>query len=190
MSDISQTKSRWWLFIIRWYKWMCFVYIWLHCKQNNLHITFYLCDAFLNTLYIKGYTCVKVKVSQLCLTVCDPMDHTVHGVLQARTPEWVVVSFCRGSSQPRDHTQVSWHAGRFFTIWTTREFSIKLSQCYILSIKWQQHQTLLSRAYAISYVEQCCDMLTLTSLHWNSVSDKQTQLWSDNNQHLVTSISS
>ena len=31
---------------------------------------------------------VKVKVAQLCLTLCDPMDYTVHGILQARTLEW------------------------------------------------------------------------------------------------------
>ena len=35
------------------------------------------------------------------------MDYTVHGVLQARILEWVAVPFFRGSSQPRDQTQVS-----------------------------------------------------------------------------------
>ena len=57
----------------------------------------------------------KMKVAQLCLTLCDPMDYTVHGVLQARILEWVTVSFFRGSSQPRDPSQVSCTAGRFFT---------------------------------------------------------------------------
>ena len=32
---------------------------------------------------------VKVKVAQPCLTLCDPMDYTVHGILQARILEWV-----------------------------------------------------------------------------------------------------
>ena len=45
---------------------------------------------------------VKVKVTQSCLTLCDPMDYTVHGILQARILEWVVVPFSRASSQPRD----------------------------------------------------------------------------------------
>ena len=58
---------------------------------------------------------VKVKVAQLCLTLCDPMDYTVHGVLQARIPGWVAFPFSRRSSQPRDRTQVSCIAGRFFT---------------------------------------------------------------------------
>ena len=49
----------------------------------------------------------KVKVTQSCPTLCDPMDHTVHGILQARILEWVAFPFSRGSSQPRDQTQVS-----------------------------------------------------------------------------------
>ena len=61
------------------------------------------------------HSSVKVKVTQLCLTLCDPMDYTVHGILQARILEWVVFPFSRESSQPRDQTQVSHIAGRFFT---------------------------------------------------------------------------
>ena len=49
------------------------------------------------------------------------MDCTVHGILQARIPKWVAVSFFRGSSQPRDWIQVSLIAGGFFTSWATRE---------------------------------------------------------------------
>jgi len=42
------------------------------------------------------------------------MDYTVHGILQARIPEWAAFPLSRGSSQPRDQTQVSFIAGRFF----------------------------------------------------------------------------
>ena len=45
---------------------------------------------------------VKVKISQLCLTLCDPMDYTVHEILQTRILDWVAFPFSRGSSQPRD----------------------------------------------------------------------------------------
>ena len=55
-----------------------------------------------------------VKVTQLCPALCDPMDYTVHGILQTRILEWVAISFSRGPSQPRDRTQVSHIAGRFF----------------------------------------------------------------------------
>ena len=63
----------------------------------------------------------EVKIAQLCPTLCDPMDYTVHGILQARILEWVAFPFSRGSSQPRDRTQVSHIAGGFFTSWATRE---------------------------------------------------------------------
>ena len=53
------------------------------------------------------------KSLQSCPTLCDPMDYTVCGNLQARTLEWVAYPFSRGSSQPRDWTQVSHIAGRF-----------------------------------------------------------------------------
>ena len=43
-----------------------------------------------------------MEVSQLCPTLCDPMDYTVHGILQARILEWVAFPFSRGSSPPRD----------------------------------------------------------------------------------------
>ena len=56
-----------------------------------------------------------VKVTQSCLTLCNPMDYTVHGILQARILEWVAIPFSRESSQPRDRTQISHTAGGFFT---------------------------------------------------------------------------
>ena len=61
--------------------------------------------------YKDGCCAVVVKVTQLYLTLCDP----VHGILQARILEWVAFPFSRGSSQPRDQTQVSCIACGFFT---------------------------------------------------------------------------
>ena len=46
---------------------------------------------------------------------------SVNGILQARIKEWVAIPFSRESSQPWDQTQVSNNAGRFFTVWATRE---------------------------------------------------------------------
>ena len=66
------------------------------------------------TFFLKGFLNV-VKVTQSFPTLCDRMDYTVHKILQARILEWVAFSFSRGSSQPRDQTQVSHSAGRFFT---------------------------------------------------------------------------
>ena len=66
------------------------------------------------------------EVAQSCPTLCDPMDcslpaSSIHGILQARTLEWVAIFFSRGSSRPRDQTQVSHIAGRHFSLWATRE---------------------------------------------------------------------
>ena len=77
----------------------------------------------------------KVKVAQSGTTLCDPMDYTVHGILQTRILEWVAVPFSRGSSQPRDRTQISRIAGGFFTSWATRE---ALHMAYLL---WLSHSS-------------------------------------------------
>ena len=66
------------------------------------------------------------EVTQSCPTISDPMDcslpgSSVHGILQARILEWVAMPFARGSSQPRDRTQVSCIAGGFFTGFPIRE---------------------------------------------------------------------
>ena len=64
-------------------------------------------------------------VGQSCLILCDPMDcrppgSSAHGILQARILEWVAMPSSRGSSRPREWTQVSLIAGGFFTVWATR----------------------------------------------------------------------
>ena len=64
---------------------------------------------------------VKSEVAQSCLTLCDPVDcrppgSSVPGILQARILEWVAISFSKGSSRPRDRTQVSRIAGRCFNL--------------------------------------------------------------------------
>ena len=64
---------------------------------------------------------VKVKATQSCLTLCDPMVYAVCEILQVWILEWVVFPFSRGSFQPRDWTRVSCIAGRFFTNWAIRE---------------------------------------------------------------------
>ena len=66
------------------------------------------------------------EVVQSYPTLCDPMDYnlpgfSVHGVFQATVLEWIAISFSKGSSQPRDRTQVSRIIDRRFTVWATRE---------------------------------------------------------------------
>ena len=71
------------------------------------------------------------EVTQSCLTLCDPMDSSppgssIHGIFQATVLDWVAISFSRGSSRPKDQTQVSHIAGRCFTVWATKEAQIFL----------------------------------------------------------------
>ena len=90
------------------------------CQKSIEHVC---TGLFLDSILFHWSLCskVKVKVTQSCLTLCDPMDNTVPAILQARILEWVAFPVSRGSSQPRDRTQVSHIAGRFFTSWATRE---------------------------------------------------------------------
>ena len=79
-------------------------------------------------------------VSQLCLTLCDPMDcspqgSSVHGIFQARILEWVAIPLSRGSSRPSDWTLVCSIAGRFLTIWATMVPCIHLA---LQSSRWVQ----------------------------------------------------
>ena len=69
---------------------------------------------------------MKVLVTQSCLTLCDPVDFRpidslIHGILQAKFLKWIVITFSRVSSQPRDWSRVPHIVGRFFTVWDTRE---------------------------------------------------------------------
>ena len=67
------------------------------------------------------------EVAQLCPTLWDPMDSSLHqappsmGFSRQEVLEWVAISFSRESSQPRDRTQVSHIVDRHFTVWPTRE---------------------------------------------------------------------
>ena len=88
----------------------------------------------------------KVLVTQLCLTLCDPLDYSppgssAHGILQASILEWVAIHFSSGSSWPRDWNQVSCIAGEFFIAWATRESPNMVTQIHMrldidLSVWW------------------------------------------------------
>ena len=111
-------------------------------------------DVFIRVLLYWHCSWMKAKseseVTQLCPTLCDPMDYSlsgslVHGIFQARVLEWVAISCSRESSQPRDRTQVSRIAGRCFTIWATNVLSTysqwrMLSTCFKLAMAYKENQ--------------------------------------------------
>ena len=101
----------------------------LQMKVTMLTIYIFYCSINMWILLLKRVsfillpTCMHAKSLQSCLTLCKPIDHSppgssAHGILQARTLEWVAIPSSRGSSQLRDRTHISYVsalAGRFFT---------------------------------------------------------------------------
>ena len=107
-----------------------------HCKDWSTALTHLLrgglCDLKLQISLKWGV----LKVTQSCPTLWDTMDYiyTVHRILQARILEWVAFPFSRGSSKPRDRTQVLRIAGRFLPAESQGNVSSHLQkQKYILS---------------------------------------------------------
>ena len=100
--------------------------LWSIDTTHSLCLCVWVCVS--KFLFLIGIICYESEseVTQLCLTLCHPMDcslpvSSVHGIFQARTLEWVAIIFSRRSSQPRDWSQVSHIVGRRFTIWATRK---------------------------------------------------------------------
>ena len=103
-------------------------------RQSAFSLSFW---AFLY-LFMLCLVIVVVVSVQSYVTVCNPMDccpldSCVHGILQARILEWVAIPFSRGSSQPRDRTQVSCIAG-----WDERGMP-----CFEEPIAWWWSETLI-----------------------------------------------
>ena len=92
----------------------------LHVNSHTEHRQINKDTPFIPLKVLFYHKHTEVKVTQSCPTLCNPMHYTVHGTLQARILEWVAFPFPRESSQPRDQTQDSRIAGRFFTSWATR----------------------------------------------------------------------
>ena len=102
-------------------------------------------------------------VAQSWLTFCDPTDcsppgSSVYGILQARILEWVAIPFSRGSSRPRNWIWVSCIAGRFFTMWATRE------------VVKQEKPNCLEEGEPDNMLESLADCITIHSSVWLSFS--------------------
>ena len=101
---------------------------WGRTELNMTEATWHTASSLISSVSCNMHiTTTTTTISlQSCLTLCNPTDcslpgFSVHGILQAKTLEWVAISFFRGSSQPRNQTWVSCIADGFFTVWPTRE---------------------------------------------------------------------
>ena len=105
--------------------WLFFLWnynVWGFFRYIKFDLMVMLCFVHSESVFMT----FESKVTQLCSTLCNPMDcsllgSSVHGIFQARILEWVAISFSMGFSQPRDWIWVSHTAGRLFTAWATRE---------------------------------------------------------------------
>ena len=101
-------------------------------EKAKFKITFFSSiNNFISLPVEGGRWKVEREVAQSCPTLCNPVDcslpgSSVQGILQARILEWIAISFSRGSSWPRDWTQVSRIGGRCFNLWATRDNSYRV----------------------------------------------------------------
>ena len=106
-------------------------------------------------------------VAKSCPTLVDPKDcslpgSSVHGILQARILEWVAISSSRSSSQPRNPTQVSCIAGRFFTNWTMYSFSVY--SCHLFLIFFASVESMLFLSFIVPIVAWNVPLVSLIFL--------------------------
>ena len=106
----------------------------LRRKKTNHCWVFYR-----ETFWNNCFTAVLCLVTQSCRTLgdllnCRPQAPLSTGMLQARILEWVAMTSSRGSSQPKDQTQVSHIAGGFFTDWSTKFYSTHSQLDYLFSL--------------------------------------------------------
>ena len=122
-----------------------YVYIWVYICVYIISIYFFRFFSIISYYKISNIVphaiqWTEVKVTQSCPTLCDPMDYTDHGILQARILEWVAFPFSMGSSQPRDRSQVSCIVGGFFFFffcrWILYQLSHKGSLCFTVVWLW------------------------------------------------------
>ena len=104
---------------------------WLQHGGKGEKGLFFFCSCISRPFFLIWFFCPCVLLTQLCPTLCNPMDcsppgSSVHGML-----EWVAAPFSKGSPRPRDQIHVSCIAGRFFTIWATKDAFINIAPQYL-----------------------------------------------------------
>ena len=100
----------------------------------------------------------------VCLTLWDPIDcsrrgFSIHGILQARILEWVTVSFSRGSSRPRDRTQVSHISGRRFNLCTANGKTKRPNPCPRGMSSLLRRRDIITQLYFVFIIKNVCNRI-------------------------------
>ena len=102
---------------------------------------------------------------------CRLPKSSVHGVSQARIPEWIAISFSRGSSRFRDWTRVSCITGGFFTNWATREHSTNIYWVCILGLTLDAEHRVMNRSnknpYSLKFIADSWRSSLTVIVKWN-----------------------
>ena len=128
------------------------------------------------------------EVAQSCSTLCNPVDcsppgSSVHGILQARILEWAAISFSRGSSQPRDRTQVSYIAGRCFILWATREAILSHRGSLQIDIFFTLNFLSASDALLCTISPKVCLQMSFSHVYFHLVFKTLNNFWPQQLQH-------
>ena len=153
-----------------------------------------LCEAIINSFPLLcsipfyEYSVEIVLVAQSCPTLCNPMDcspkgSSVHRILQATILEWVDMPSSRGSSWPRDRTQVSSMADRLFTIWATREAHAAAAAAKSL----QSCPTLCDPTDSSSPGSSVHGILQARILEWVDMPSSRGSSWPRDQTHICSS---
>ena len=117
---------------------LCFYWILQVLHIVCIEVHYLICKYFLCGLLFIFLVVVGCLVTKLCPTPvmdCSLPGFSVHGILQARILEWVSISFSRGSSRPRDQTQVSCITGRWFTNWAIIFLVVFFNENFLILVK-------------------------------------------------------
>ena len=123
VSTLRESRSKTWKLVNKYFfTRMSEFYIMITRIISMANITMFFPIIFItSTIVWKWKWSLSVVSDYLRPVDGSPPSSSIHGILQARILEWVAISFSRGSSRPRDQTQVSHIAGRCFNLCTTRE---------------------------------------------------------------------
>ena len=120
----------------------CLLHTWF-TLCNKITLIYSLKKLLLHPFLLLSFwsCCLVPKSCQTLLRPCSSPGSYVHVISQARILEWIAISFSRGSSRPRDPTQVSWIARWVLYHWATRDALLYNSFVVIVLVYYEENKS-------------------------------------------------